>query len=303
MELRISKESGLKFYSKLLALETNYYEEHIIKHPADVFIESITKLSLCLDELLIVFNAKNTFCGSSHRAISNYILELDSFYDRLFLIMKGLSPKRGKDNKNNTLWLKGNNPQAYTAFLGATAKPHGIIRKMSNGIKHDALNVGFLKISDHESREVKGFYLGKVVGEKGLHGPCPDIHPEYKGAATAISYDYFLRQSAGFLAACLFHLDKIFLSDVKKVTKSPCMILYNFFDKLKGAKNLIFPNEYGMALAEVQTENLSIKIKYPTKIKKTDKTDMINGVNPQFLFNPRTKSSSNQYPYLKLLDL
>jgi len=299
MELRVSRESGLKLYSKLAGLGTKYHEDHVIRHPADILKSSVEKLCASLNELLATRNSHG-FDKNKEKAICDHVLELDSFYDRLFLVMKGLSPTGNRDNKDATLWLKENNHEAYTRFKDSTTKAHAMIRKISNGIKHDSLSVEYLTVVDYKNRRVDGFYFAKTVDKEELQGPCQDIHQEYKGSSTAISYDYFIRQSAGFVATCLFHLDRIFVDKIKTPGIS-FDSLYQFFDKQKSVGNLIFPNEYNCELAEFRVENISIVIKFPSKEKRNKETDMIVSVQPLFKINGRTNSSNNQCPYFKLL--
>lgn len=278
---------------------TKYHEDHVINHPADILKSSVEKLCTSLNELLATRNSHGSD-KNKEKAICDHILELDSFYDRLFLVIKGLSPMGSSDNKNATLWLKGNNPEAYARFKDSTTKAHTMIRKISNGIKHDSLSVGYLTVVDSKNRIVDGFYFAKTVGKEELQGPCLDIHPKYKGSSTAISYDYFIRQSAGFVATCLFHLDRIFLDKIK-TSEISFDSLYQFFDKQKSVGNLIFPNEYNEELAEFSVEKLSIVIKFPAKEKRNKDTDMIVSVKPLFKINGRTNSSNNELPYFKLL--
>lgn len=299
MELRISRESGLKLYSKLTELETKYHEEHLIKHPADVLEASIQKLCFSLDKMLSTRNSHG-FDDNKGKAICDHFLEVDSFYDRLFLIMKGLSPVSANDNDDAIIWLKNNNHDVYSQFKDSTAKAHRIIRKISNGIKHDSLSVEYLTLTDHKNRKIDGFYFAKTVGENELQGPCKEIHEDYKGSSSAISYDYFIRYTAGFVALCLFHLDKLFFNKTKN-SKVKFLSLYHFFEKQKDVGDLIFPNEYGCELAEFRIENHSVIVKFPSRIKKNIETDKILGVQPLFRFNRRTNSSHNQWPYFKLL--
>lgn len=299
MELRVSSESGLKLYSKLHKLETTYHEEHPVNHPADVLEDSIKKLCFSLETLLNTRDSHG-LDDNKGKAICDHFLEVDSFYDRLFLIMKALSPVCEKDYNDATIWLKINNSDAYSRFKGSTTKAHGLIRKASNGIKHDSLSVEYLTVKDHKNRKIDGFYFAKTVGQKELQDPCKNIHDDYRGASTAISYDYFIRYTAGFVALCLFHLEKIFLKKAK-TSKVKFLPLYQFFDKQKDSGDLIFPNEYGCELAEFRKENYSIIVKFPSRIRKDSEADKILSVHPLFKINSRTKSSNNQWPYVKLL--
>jgi hypothetical protein len=295
MELSLSKESGLKLYSNLKNIEN----EHPIDHPADVLSRSIKKLNLSLTNLLNT-RYSSAFDDNKGKAICDHFLEVDSFYDRLFLIMKALSPVNEADNKDATLWLKKHNKEAYTKFVSSTAKAHQRIRKVSNGIKHDSLSVEYLTLTDHRNRKVDGFYFAKTTGKDDLQMACQDIHDDYKGSSTAISYDYFIRYTAGFVASCLFHVNKIFFNNVK-CSKEKFLPSYQFFDKQKDIGDLIFPDEYGCELAELSVKNLSIVVKFPSKIKKNNETDNIIEVQPTLKVNMRTGQAHNRFPYHSLI--
>lgn len=161
------------------------------------------------------------------KAIFNYVLELDSFYERLLLIIKCLTPLGKEDNNDVTKWLKDNNNYQYTQFKDATAKSHNLIRKAANGIKHDTSAVDYLTINNHDDIEIKGFYFSNIVGEDELIGPAPEIQETYKGSSTAFSYDYFIRYTGGFVASCIYHLNNILFKG-KKYEPIKIEILYSF---------------------------------------------------------------------------
>lgn len=300
MDLTVSSKNGVKLYSNLININCcNYSSQHRIKHPADIFRVSIEKLDSALDDLILMRGSHN-FDEYKEKSICNYILELDAFYDRILLIMKGLSPPAKEDNKDAAKWLKINNPEKYTQFKDSTSKSHNLIRRVANGIKHDTLAVEYLTLTNHKNHKVEGFYFSNIVGDDGLIGPASDIHDLYKGSSTAFSNDYFIRFTAGFVASCIFHLNKIFFKGIEvKPTKFD--ILYSYFSKKKLAGALLFPNEYLSSMASFKSSANSIVIKYPFKEKRDGNTDKIIAVKPSLKFNPRTGGTKNQFPYFKLL--
>jgi hypothetical protein len=300
MQLSVSSKNGVKLYNNLMNIEGGGYSSaHKIKHPADIFRVSIEKLDSALDDLLLMIGSHD-FDPYKEKAICNYILELDSFYDRMLLIMKGLTPPVQEDNKDAAKWLKSNNPIQYNQFKDATTKSHGTIRKAANRIKHDTLTVEYLTVTNHKNYEVKGFYFANIVGGDELIGPDPDIHDSYKGSPTAFSNDYFIRYTAGFVASCIFHLNNIFFKGVKnKPTKLD--VVHSYFSKKQTSGLLLFPNEYYSSVASLKGSGNSIVIKYPFSEKRDGNTDKITAVQPLFKINQRTRVAHNQWPYFKLL--
>ncbi|ELU2537229.1 hypothetical protein QPI26_004228 [Vibrio vulnificus] len=299
MELRVSHKTGLKLYSNLISIDTVYHEELRIKHPADILKNSIEKLEFALNEF-IDGRSRHVLDESKERSIRNYICELDSFYDRLLLVMKALTKPSHEDNKNADIWLKENNSEKYTLFKDSVSQTHKMIRDISNVIKHDAHSVGYLTVTDHEGKLVDGFYFSNVVGEKELLGPCPRIHEEYRGASTAISYDFFLRYSLGFVVSCLYQVNRIFF----KGSKPKPMVFQSFIQYVEKHLEVgthMFPNEYGRAVAYLSQDKMCVVVKYPYREKKSDDVDRILSVQPFFRFNQRTNSANDKFPYFQLL--
>jgi len=234
-------------------------------------------------------------------SIRNYILELDAFYDRMLLIMKGMTPSVKEDNKDVTRWLKANNSEQYNLFKDSTTKSHNTIRMIANGIKHDTLAVDYLIVNNHKNIEIEGFYFSNIVGDDELIGPEPEIHKLYKDSATAFSYDYFIRYTAGFVASCIFHLNNILFKGCKPES-SRFDVLYSYFKKNQVLGKKLFPDEYFSSVASLKDDKHSIVIKYPIKEQRDGNTDAIVSVRPLFKINLRTNTSNNQWPYLKLLN-
>jgi len=299
MELRVSPKNGVKLYSNLMNTEDEYSSEHKIKHPADIFRVSIEKLDSAFDDLLLM-KESHASDPRKEKAIFNYILELDAFYDRLLLIMKGMTAPSQEDNKDVTKWLTNNNANQYNQFKDATAKPHNIIRKAANGIKHDTLAVEYLTVNNHKNIQVEGFYFSNIVGDDELIGPEPEIHKSYKDSSTAFSNDYFIRYTAGFVASCIFHLNHILFKGCKN-KPSKFDVLHSYFTKKQVSGQLLFPNEYNSDVASFKEDSNSIIIKYPSKEKRDVNVDLIASVRPFFRINQRTSRSNNQMPYFKLL--
>lgn len=302
MELTIKTNSGLRLYSNLLNLDNDnpHYLNHKMKHPADILHSAAEKITRALTKFTTSIPLHELDTDSEkEKSIFDYVLALDHFYDQLLLIIKALSKASEKNNKDVTIWLKENNPEAYGKFKDATTKPHNIIRKIANKIKHDTVEVSYLTVGDHKGREIKGFYFSTIVGPDELCGPDPEIHLEYKGGATAFSYDYFQRYTAGYVATCLYHLNKIFFSG-KNQKQIENEVLCDYFSKKSTSGKLILPNEYQLDLAFISLEQNTIKIKYPAKEEKDVNSDKITSISPLFKINKRTRSSRNQYPYYQL---
>lgn len=294
---------GTKLYSNLCAIssETGYHVAHNIKHPADILRLQFDKLNVALDDFLKSIE-KNAFDSSKDTAIFSYILSLDTFYDNLLLIIKATSPPAENDNSDVTIWLKSNKSVIYAQFLDSTSKAHEFIRKLSNKVKHDAVDVNYLELSDHQGVAVKGFYLSNAVGERDLTGPDPAVHKLYKGSSTAISYNFFALYAFGFVAHTLFHLNRLIFSK-QKANSVAAPNLHSYFVPGANVHHRFFPNEYGEEFGMVSDKNNVLSIEYPFKVKADKAYDAINGIRPTFKANQRTNSAHVELPYFKLLGM
>lgn len=302
MELSISSNGGIKLYNNLLNISESepHYLKHQMKHPADILTSAVDKISRAYSIFIASMDDHEIDIDKKkEKSIFDYALALDSFYDQLLLVIKSLSPTGKNDNKDVTIWLRENNPESYNKFKDGTSKAHSQIRKISNKIKHDSIEVNYITITNHKAKEIKGFYFSSIIGANELRGPDLDIHVDYKDSKTAFSYDYFIRHTAGYVATCLYHLNKIFFAG-KKSKPNEFKALYNFFNDCSSAGNSLFPNEHKLDLASINIEPNSIKIKYPTKEKKEQHGDYLMNIQPLFKFNQRTNSSNENIPYFRL---
>ncbi|MYM80792.1 MULTISPECIES: hypothetical protein [Duganella] len=301
MELTFDAVRSTKLYSNLCAIssETGFHIAHNIKHPADILRLQFDKLNAALNEFLKSIE-KNPFDKSKDAAICSYILSLDTFYDNLLLIIKAISPVAENDNSDVNIWLKSNKSVIYGEFLDSTSKAHAFVRKLSNKVKHDAVDVNYIQLSDHQGVAVEGFYLSNAVGERDLTGPDPAVHKSYKGSSTAISYNFFTLYSFGFVALTLFHLNRLIFSK-QKAHSVAAPNLHSYFVRGANVHHRFFPNEYGEEFGMISDKKNVLSIKYPFKIKADKAYDAINGIRPTFKANQRTNSAHVEWPYFKLL--
>ncbi len=194
-----SEKNAFPLLRNLLDADSSrlFHEQHEIKqaHPADILTDKLLYLNVKFQTFWKNSsletqwdNSKNNPKGDS---ISDYILELDSFYDSLFLIIKCFEPPREQDNKDATRWLKGIKSVRNQKFLDSTSQSQKLFRDMANKLKHGHVSISMLTISNHKNIPVDGFYIQSIVGPNDQRGPDPDIHQLYRGAATAISYNHF----------------------------------------------------------------------------------------------------------------
>ncbi len=271
-----------------------------MRHPADILRQQFDQL-ISAQSLFRQSIEKNGFDESKGRDITHYILTLDSFFDNLVLIIKSITPPDDTPNSDATKWLRANKSTAYFGLLDSTKKAHNLIRKLANKIKHDAVELHYIEIADYQGSNVKGFYFSNIVNGKGLSGPDVDLHERYRDSSTAISYNYFMLYSAGFIAICLFHLNKLLFT--KQLAEGKAMSnIYNFFSATEKVEPRFFPNEYGSDIVEISEHKDTLIAKFPRKIKANREYDNIQGITPQFKMNQRTNSSSAEFPYLRLLN-
>jgi len=288
-----------------------FHEQHEIKqaHPADILTEKLQYLNVRFQ----VFwknrsletqwdNSKNNPKGDS---ISDYILELDSFYDSLFLIIKCFEPPSGQDNKDVMRWLKATKSVRCQKFLDSTSQSHKLFRDMANKLKHDHVLISMLTVFNHKNIPVDGFYIKSIIGLNDQWGPNPEIHQLYRGARTAISYNHFALHSIGCLFLYLHKLNKILFPKNSS----------NFFKQSEAASKIIFacesidhdfyPDEYEkpfMGIKRVDADKVSLIYPYRYKKSANEFFHKISNCKAEVRFNPRTSSSNGIIPYMPLLN-
>jgi len=305
-EAYLSKENGLSLYDNLLDLSPDYlfHEKHPEKlpHPADILNEKINKLSKKIKPL--ISDQDNAKHQEKSELISSYILELDSFYDSLFLIIKCLTRPQETNNKDTIKLLKSINPEHYKRFIGATKNLHNSFRVISNKIKHDHVNISTLTIRNHNNRVVHGFYIQSSTGENDLRGPGTMIHESYFGCRTAFSYNHFLLQSIGCIFTYLDQLNKT-LFKVRSKTKYDQSELLTIFNNCKIIPYDFFPDEYSRPFARIKdTMDGRTFFEYPYIYKNLRKESFENiyEVKAHLEINPRTGQSNKTIPYLPLIN-
>lgn len=297
---------GIPLYGNLLELKPDqlFHEKHINKlaHPADILSDKLSSLNRKLKSMVDHLHDE-PIRDEKISSISNYILEIDSFYDSLFLIIKCLTEPKGIDNQDVTIWLKSIKSQHYNYFIGATKKNHELFRNISNKIKHDHVGISTLTIHNHKNIEVHGFYIRSITGENDQRGPDPKIHPSYEGCATAFSYNHFILHSVGCIFHYLEYLNKSFFKAKPKNEYKES----NSLDIVSSCENIadsFFPDEYSKPYAFIKRQNNGrILINYPYRYKSSKKEmfQKIHGVNGYLEFNQRTSSSHAILPYLPLI--
>lgn len=302
MELRISRVHGLALYNNLYAVsdENGHHVQHQMRHPADILRQQFDQL-VASQRLFKQSITKNGFDESKGREINGYILALDSFFDNMLLIVKSVLAPNDSPNKDASKWLKAAKSDAYFGLLDSTTKTHGFIRKLANKIKHDAVEINYIEIEDYEGSTVDGFYFSNIVNNQGLSGPDTELYERYRGSSTATSYNYFMLYSTGFIASCVFNLNKLIFN--KQMAEGQNVDnIYSFFSEASNVEPRFFPNEYGLDIVEISEHKDTMIAKFPRRVKAKKEYDNIRGISPQFKMNQRTNSSSAEFPYFNLLN-
>jgi hypothetical protein len=302
-------KNGIPLYGNLLQLppEQLFHEKHANKlaHPADILSDKLGGLNKKLNAI-VNHQGDEPVSDDKTTSISNYILELDSFYDSLFLIIKCLTKPEEIDNQDVTIWLKSINSQNYTNFVAATRQNHNLFRDMSNKIKHDHVGISILTVHNHKNIMVHGFYIRSITGENDQRGPDSKIHTPYKGyksCKTAFSYNHFILNSVGCVFYYLHHLNKI-LFKTKPIGDYQENNVLDIITTCENIPHNFFPDEYSKPYAFVKRQDDNrILFKYPYRYKNNKKElfQEIYGVNGYLEFNQRTGSSHGIIPYLPLI--
>lgn len=300
--------NGTPLYGNLLALKSDqlFHERHVIKlaHPADILSEKLGTLNR---KLALVDNHRNDkpVAYDKKDSICNYILEIDSFYDSLFLIIKCLTEPSGTDNKDVTKWLTSINSRHSQNFIGATKQNHQLFRSMSNKIKHDHVGISTLTVDNHKNIPVHGFYIRSIVGEDDQRGPDPEIHRPYKDCVTAFSYNHFILYSVGCIFHYLEHLNKTLFNTKPKIKYQE----RNSFGILSACNSIahdFFPDEYSRPYAFVKKNHDDDRIlfKYPYRYRKSSNGELFQNIYRVYCHlehNQRTSTFHGIMPYLPLI--
>lgn len=314
-KIYLSNNKAIPLYGNLLKLEQDklFHEEHIKKlaHPADILAEKLGDLKKKL-EAMTCHICDEPITDERISSIASYILEIDSFYDSLFLIIKCLTKPNTTvvDNKDVTIWLRSIKSKCYNDFIGATNERHKIFRDISNKIKHSHMSISPLTIRNHNNIEVHGFYIKTITGEKDQRGPDPEIHRSYNGYATAFSYNHFILCSIECIFHYLEYLNKCLLNNnLTKEHKENNLLgivennLLGIVLSCEKITHTFFPDEYSKPYIFIKHQNNSdILISYPYKYRseKNEIFEKIYGINWHVGCNRRTSSSHEILPYIRL---
>jgi len=304
-EIYLTK-NGIPLYGNLLELEPDqlFHEKHSNKlaHPADILSDKLSNLNGRL-KTMVHHQHDEPISDNKTSSISDYILEINSFYDSLFLIIKCLTKPDGTDNQDVKIWLKSIKAQSYTDFVSSTNKNHNLFRNISNKVKHGHVGISTLTVYNHKNIMVHGFYIRSITGENDQRGPDPEIHMPYKGCKTAFSYNHFILHSVGCIFYYLHHLNKILFKTKPKNDHKEESAL-NIVATCEHIAHAFFPDEYSRPYAFVKRQDDGrILFKYPYRYSGNKELfQNIHRVNAYLAFNQRTGSSNGIMPYLPLIN-
>lgn len=297
----ITKENGINLYNNLLELSNdqlfNEKYSNRLPHPADILNEKLKSLS---QKLKLMLNHENDGSGDDKAtSISNYILDVDRFYDSLFLIIKCLTMPQGEENKDVIIWLRSIKSQIYNDFVGPTDQKHKLFRDISNKIKHDHVGISFVAIENQKNVTINGFYILSTVGDEDQRGPDPNIHEQYHGIQTAFSYNHFILNSIGCIFYYLYHLNKLLFKKQSK-TKNKQDHAYEIASICKNISHDFFPDEYRKPYSLIKEEkDGKILLTHPYRYKGNKKDFGELKVSAYIEVNERTNKARKILPYFQ----
>jgi hypothetical protein len=297
-----NENKGIQLYSNLIKLDNNkLFHNNILPHPADILFERIRSLYAKLQDIKKC-NCSTSFSNEIQSSIFNYILEVDCFYDSLFLIIKCLTEPQGDDNKDVTIWLRTIKSKEYNDFVGPTHSYHKIFRDISNKIKHGHVSISTLTVENHKHDMTNGFCITGVIGENDLRGSDHDIHKLYYGCSTAFSYNHFILYSIGCLFIYIYYLNKILFKKQSQVKHNNNYLL-NIIQLCQDIPCNFFPDEYNRPYTFLKKQNdgrILVKFPYRYKANKKEIFQNIHSVSAHMGFNERTCTSHAKIPYFQL---
>jgi hypothetical protein len=308
MEIKITETNGILLYRNLCEAASNkmFHEKHSIplSHPADILYKKFNALS---DKLIRLIETRNSDIYENDKIenTKSFILEMDSFYDSLLLIIKCFTEPNGTDNRDVTKWLSKN--YQYNKFKDSTSSHHETFRKMSNVIKHDDIEFTLLTVVNHNEHNVAGFYIKRAVSENDLRGSCRTIHSVYKKNNkendTAFSYNHFILHSIG----CIFHymdkLNSILFDKAKSQSNKKFTEPLRVLKAAQEIEQQFYPDEYKRPYALIKEVPYGSSINFPFRYAKrpSEDFDNIKSFAPCLFFNQRTGKAADRLPYFHLI--
>jgi hypothetical protein len=268
-KLIIKKDKNIGFVPDIIGYlasikEYEYsYKYYNYRHPGGIFNIATSYVVTDFIELLkeLENHQKNYSEDNScdlGRKFWILVHDLAKFYDSCAEIIIGCS-KQHKPLPKVFLWkwLKTNGYAAGDEIFKKTKDEFEIVRKINNKLKHTSNSIRLVSFFNNKSA-IMGFYI-EAFDDQGSVGPDEEIHPQYNGQNTAISYNFILRNlyyniyniSNVLKEVLVNHFNKLYninLSFNSEYSKSNTKHWDELRERMSRLPNMYFPNEFNKKL-------------------------------------------------------
>ncbi len=211
MRLKLN-ESKLGYYPELLNYLSSLQLDKIdYKHPNDTLKQSFTEIIVLYSKMLPILNKHEIVDFDSELKREKDIKELlrltKQLYQEADIYIENMKKMINSIKLKEDAVMKDVQKE-----LADKIKPYekNIISIPNNAIKHDGNIIKSIEMIKDESTRIIGYYL--EASREETYGPNPNVHKDYKGEATAFSYNKSLKMILGSIYSisneCLVILKK-----------------------------------------------------------------------------------------------
>lgn len=191
----------------------------ILNRATDEIVEYFLRVLKGLDILSAMTDIKEKGNGAKEllQDMANLFGHFDSFQDECYLILKSLSPvpfpDKAPGEKAASEWLRRNDYNCSSDFLGRTHNIQQLIDCFSNRLKHANQKLDFVTVKAGDII-IDGFFIEELKGKEitKVYQPLPQ---EQSNATIAISFNSMLKT----LLLCFYELCDALEKSIKKHIK------------------------------------------------------------------------------------
>lgn len=254
-------------YNTVSSIPNNflYNLEHGLRPPLGQYNVSTKRVFDAFEEVINSLNSRDKDYEQINKNHEELLESLMSFIDDGYLMMKSLFPKAAVTKKPPVFadaWLKkvDNTTEKIISDYKKDLNPYrDQLSKIVNKVKHNHARYSHLKMATIHG-QIHGYFI-EGVDAKGSIIPDVDIHPEFNGGYTAISFNKDLKKYfvhfyiiANLISRALYQiLDKHhnYKLIVGKVNSPINDRVLDVFKMVMNLDDLFFPDEYQSELPQL----------------------------------------------------
>lgn len=269
---------NFQLFSVLNSLPDNklFYSQHNSRHPIAEYNVSLKRINSAIRDLIDDLYLKKWDYRRIDLAYIEMLESIIAFIEVGYKIMKLLYPKsKGNDKiKFSDKWLEEINYNAINSYKFKISEYRKNTAIIVNEIKHNNGTCTYVN-ANTKYGVVLGFYLDSL-DENGTLSPKREIHKDFNGVKTAISYSkeilsqianiVFISNEIANTINRLYQEEHGYPLHINEVNEEDSN-MYELIEVSQKVKMLFLPNEYNSYLPEIKIFNDQIKIKRPSTSK------------------------------------